>query len=123
VQLNAQVIYKGDLVLSLSQMYDDFVGCTWLVGIITSIAGKIICEIVKTRKIETIISFIPRHVKVGTFMHFRWGSFVSILCKNTFCNQEILNHSMVLKNATGYHTNNIENVWSQTKYEKNKTWH
>jgi hypothetical protein len=94
VQIYETVIYKGKLVLSPSQMYDEIPGCSWLVGIIESRTGKLF---VKSRKIETLTAFISRHVKIGTLIiSDGYTSHLSAV-KNSFCNDEIVNYSMGLK--------------------------
>lgn len=120
VQIDETVIYKGKLIMSPSQMYDNFKGCTWLVGLIEEGTGNIILNIVPNRKIATITSLIQKHVKIGTLIITDGYPSYPNAVKNCLCSHEVVNHSKGFKNNLGFHTNNIENLWSLMKYEEKK---
>ncbi|KAG0439657.1 hypothetical protein DMUE_2287 [Dictyocoela muelleri] len=68
VQIDENVIYKGQLIISPSNMYDEIPGCTWIVGIIEAYTGNMVLKILPDRKIPTLTKFISDHVKIGTLV-------------------------------------------------------
>lgn len=120
VQVDETVIYKGKLITSPSNLYDNLPGCTWLVGIIEEHSGEMIIEIVPNRKISTLTSLICKHVKLNSLIISDGYPSYPMAVKNSFCFHEVVNHSTGFKNSQGYTTNNIENLWSQIKYQEKK---
>ncbi|KAG0434217.1 hypothetical protein DMUE_5261, partial [Dictyocoela muelleri] len=120
VQIEETVIYKGKLILSPSNMYDELPGCTWLVGIIEEITGNMNIKIVEDRKIPIMRTIISSHFKIGSLVITDGYSSYPKSVKNSMFNHEIVPHNIVFKNKKGFHTNNIENLWSQLKYEEKK---
>lgn len=120
VQVDETVIYKGKLILSPSEMYDDFPNCTWLLGIIEAKTGRMHIEIVPNRKSKTIKKIFEKHIYAGTLIITDGYPSYPKAIKDNFCIHEIVNHSIGFKNENNYHTNNIENLWSQLKYEEKK---
>lgn len=121
VQIDETLIYKGRLITCPSNSYDKIPGCTWLVGLIEEGTGRMYIEIVPNRKISTISKLIEEHVFVRSTILTGGHPSYPTAVKNCFCNHKIVNHSIRFKNEYGYHTNNIENLWSQLKYyEKNR---
>lgn len=76
-----------------------------------------IIKIVPDRKISTITKLISEHVKIGILVITDGYSSYPQVVKNSFCIHKIVNISKSFKNKNVSHTNNIENLWSQPKYE------
>ncbi|KAG0430844.1 hypothetical protein DMUE_5618 [Dictyocoela muelleri] len=77
-------------------------------------------KILPDRKIFTLTKVISDHVKIETLVITdRYPSY-SKPVKNSFFSHEIVKHNKGFKNNEGYHTNNIENLWSQLRYEEKK---
>ncbi|KAG0419839.1 hypothetical protein EQH57_0385 [Dictyocoela roeselum] len=120
VQIDETVIYKGKMITNPTNMWDETPGCTWLVGLIEQYSGKIIIEIVPNRQIPTISKLIQKHVLIGTLIITDGHPSYPRSVKDSFCNHEVVNHSKEFSNKNGFHTNNIENLWSQLKYYDKK---
>jgi hypothetical protein len=52
LQIDKTFIYKGNLILSPSQIYDLLPNCTWLIGIIEENTKRIYLEAVKNKTIK-----------------------------------------------------------------------
>ncbi|KAG0442316.1 hypothetical protein DMUE_0364 [Dictyocoela muelleri] len=63
---------------------------------------------------------ISDHVRIGSLIITDGYSSYPQAVKNAMCNHEIVPHNIGFKNKKGFHTNNIENLWSQLKYEEKK---
>ncbi|KAG0420098.1 hypothetical protein EQH57_0298 [Dictyocoela roeselum] len=121
VQIDETVIYKGKMITNPTNMIDETPGCTWIVGIMEQYTGRMIVEIVPDRTIPTITMFIRKHVLIGSLIITDGHPSYPRSVKDCFCAHEVVNHSREFTNKKGYHTNNIENLWSQIKfYEKKK---
>jgi hypothetical protein len=120
IQVDETVICHGYLVDSPSNLDDDAPGVTWLVGIIEQGTGSIRLEIVPNRRSETIKDLFSRHIAPGSTIitdgHRYYPSAVAYIQGHHI----IVNHSYGFKNIEGFHTNNIENLWSLLKYEVKK---
>lgn len=117
VQVDETVICHGFLLKSPSNLDDETPGLTWLVGIIEEQSWKVRFEIVPNRKAETFKDLFRRNIApnavIVTDGHKSYPSAVSHINGHHI----IVNHSIGFKNIDGFHTNNIENLWSLLKYE------
>lgn len=117
VQVDETLICHGNLDKCPSKCEDNMSGITWLVGLIEEQTGKIKLIIVPDRKIETLKILFESNIKkfstIITDGHPSYPGAVSHI-EGTHI---IVNHSKGFKNAEGFHTNNIENLWSIMKYE------
>lgn len=120
VQIDETLVSKGKYETCPSNLSDDIKGGTWLVGIIEANTGNMIIEIVPNRKIETLTALIQKHVFIGTLIITDGYPSYPAAVRNCFCSHEIVNHSRGFKNKRGFHTNNIESLWSQMKYYEKK---
>ncbi|KAG0420500.1 hypothetical protein DMUE_6339, partial [Dictyocoela muelleri] len=120
VQVDETVICHGDIADYPSKIDDDTPGITWLVGIIEEDTKNIKLEIVPNRSANIMKQVLARNIAIGTKVvtdgHRSYPAAVE------YINGEhiIVNHSMGFKNMEGFHTNNIENLWSLLKYEIRK---
>ena len=120
VQIDETAICHCSLVDCPSRLDDDTPGLTWLVGIIESDSRRIKFEIVDNRSLPVMMSLLERHVlpftTVISDVHRSYPRAVA----NINGAHIIVNHSVGFKNAEGFHTNNIENLWSLLKYKIKK---
>jgi ISXO2-like transposase domain len=118
IQVDETVICHGYLVDSPSNLDDDAPGVTWLVEIIEQGTGSIRLEIVPNRRSETIKDLFSRHIGPGSTIitdgHRSYPSAVAYIQSHHII---VNNNSDGFKNIEGFHTNNIENLWSLLKYE------
>lgn len=120
IQIDETVIYKGKLILSPSNIYDNLPGCTWLVGLIEQHTSNMVIEIVPNRQVATLKELILKHCKIGSLIITDGYPSYPRAVLESFCYHEKVNHTIGFKNEHGYHTNNIENIWSQLKYYEKK---
>lgn len=117
VQVDETAICHGFLKKAPSNLNDDYPGVTWLVGFIEENSRNIRYEIVENRRIETFKHLFERIIKRETIVitdgHLSYPAAVSHIQGNHIK----VNHSVGFKNVEGFHTNNIENLWSLLKYE------
>ena len=120
VQVDGTVICHGRLEDCPSRLEDDFPGITWLVGFIEENSKKIKYEIVPDRKLDTFKLLFERSLNPGTIVisdgHMSYPGAIAHINRT----HKIVNHNIVFKNVEGFHTNNIENLWSLMKYEIKK---
>lgn len=120
VQVDETAIAHGKLPNYPSALSDETSGITWLVGIIEEDSKTFYYEIVENRKQETMQALFKRYIKEETIIvtdgHLSYPGAV----RANNCYHQVVNHSRGFKNINGFHTNNIENLWSILKYEINK---
>lgn len=118
VQVDETAICKGKLLGCPSQISDDTSGVTWLVGFVetSSTEKRIRLEVVPDRKEETISKLFLKYVSEGTTVITDGHRSYPNAVKTIKGIHHVVNHSSGFKNKDGFHTNDIENVWSQLKY-------
>jgi ISXO2-like transposase domain len=117
VQVDETVICHGSLLDTPSNLDDDAPGVTWLVGIIEQGSRDIRLEIVPNRKAKTMSALFERHIAPGTVVVTDgYRSYPSAVA-HIQGRHIMVNHSDGFKNIDGFHTNNVENLWSLLKYE------
>lgn len=120
VQIDETAICHGNLPDCPSNLNDDFPGITWLVAIIEQSSGRFKFEIVSDRTLNTFKNLLERHINPGTLVitdgHASYPGAVQYISGI----HKVVNHSIGFKNEEGFHTNNIENLWSLIKYEIGK---
>ncbi|KAI5150406.1 hypothetical protein ENBRE01_1480 [Enteropsectra breve] len=98
-------------------MDDDFPGITWLVAIIEKETGRFKFETVPDRKQETFENLFARYINRGTTVITDGHASYPGAVRSIDGIHIVVNHSIGFRNSEGYHTNNIENLWSLIKYE------
>jgi hypothetical protein len=120
VQVDETVICHGPLEKSPSQLEDDFPGVTWLVGFIEENTRRIRYKIVENRSLDTFKRLFEENIKIGTTVitdkHISYTGEVS----HVQGTHQVVDYSIGFKNTEGFHTNNIENLWSIMKYKIKK---
>ncbi|KCZ77306.1 hypothetical protein H311_01686 [Anncaliia algerae PRA109] len=117
VQVDETAIFHGKLDKCPSNTADETPGLIWLVGLIEPETGKIHLE---NRSSITMINIFRKYIHNGTTVvtdGFR--SYPSAVASIEGIHI-IVNHSLGFRNRDGFHTNNIENLWSILKYEIKK---
>lgn len=120
VQVDETAIAHGDLPACPSQMDDDFPGIRWLVGMIEEGSRDFRYFIVPNRTQETFSALFLEHIESETVIITDGHASYPGAVRNNRCLHQIVNHSRGFKNVEGFHTNNIENLWSLLKYERTK---
>lgn len=117
LQVDETVICHGFLNQCPSQMSDDTRGITWLMGIIEENTNEIRLKILNDRTSTTFAEIFKEKIKLKTKIitdgHASYPQAVGAIEGE----HVIVNHSQGFKNVEGFHTNNIENLWSLLKYE------
>ena len=120
IQVDETVICHGFLHECPSKIEDDFPGVTWLVGIIEENTKDIRLEIVENRSLETFKEIFERNIEPGSTVITDGHRSYPGAVFNINGTHKVVNHSIGFKNIEGFHTNNIENLWSIMKYEVKK---
>lgn len=120
VQVDETVICHGETELFPSQLPDDFPGITWLVGMIEENSSKIKYEIVPNRSLETFKNLFERNINKESIIITDGHASYPGAVDHVRGIHKVVNHSRGFKNEEGFHTNNIENLWSILKYEIKK---
>lgn len=120
VQVDETAISHGQLFHNPSNMEDEAKGVVWLVGVIEENSRKFYYEILPNRKKETMRDFLSKFVKEKTKVITDGYPSYPYAVKSINGEHVIVNHSVGFKNADGFTTNYIENLWSLIKYELKK---
>lgn len=117
IQVDETVIGHNNPSVCPSYLEDNYPGIVWLLGMIESGTGRIKLFIVPNRTAETFTSIFLEHVNAQTTIytdgHLSYPRAVAAVNST----HRVVNHSTGFKTAEGFHTNNIENLWSLLKYE------
>lgn len=117
IQVDETAVCHGLLPNAPSNMPDDFPGVTWMIGFIEVETNSIILECLVNRSAATFITLFKKNVEIGACVvtdgHRSYPAAVAAIGGQHI----IVNHSLGFKTQAGDHTNNIENLWSQIKYE------
>ncbi len=76
--------------------------------------------IVENRSQETFSLLFQNYIEKGTLIITDGHASYPGAVRLNECEQQVVNHPRGFKNAEGFHTNNIENLWSILKYEIKK---
>ncbi|KAG0441330.1 hypothetical protein DMUE_1126 [Dictyocoela muelleri] len=77
-------------------------------------------SIVPNRSQEALSLLFKNFIKTGTLIITDGHTSYPRAVRSNHCHHKVVNHSRGFKNIEGFHTNNIENLWSILKYEINK---
>lgn len=117
VQVDETVISHGPIPNCPSNLNDDHRGLIWLLGIIEEQSKSIKLILLPNRSVETFSSIFKEHLLEGTTVltdgHRSYPGAVQAINGQHI----VVNHSLGFKNSNGFHTNNVENLWSIMKYE------
>lgn len=120
VQVDETAVCHGLLPASPSNLPDDFPGVSWLMGFIEIESNDIILECLENRTAGVFEKLFKKNLEAETIVvtdgHRSYPTAVAAVNGKHI----IVNHSLGFKNEAGDHTNNIENLWSQLKYEIKK---
>jgi ISXO2-like transposase domain len=117
VQVDETAICHGYLLVCPSNLDDNMPGITWLVGFIEQNSRRVKLEIVPDRKVETFKNLFERHIIPYTTIVTDGHQSYPGAVRHIGGRHIIVNHSKGFTNIDGFHTNNIENLWSLMKYE------
>lgn len=118
IQVDETAICRGSLLDCPSNIPDDFPGVTWLVGFLeTSTEEKNIrLEIVENRSSETMSRLFKKYCEDGSIITTDAHRSYPAAVRNINSKHNVVNHSKGFKSKEGFHTNEIESLWSQLKY-------
>lgn len=120
VQVDETAVSHGKLPKSPSNLPDDFPGVSWLLGIIEEETNEIRLICLVDRKAETFSEIFKENISFGATIITDGHRSYPLAVDAVNGTHIVVNHSKGFKNEEGFHTNNIENVWSIFKYEISK---
>lgn len=116
VQLDETAICNGKIIVCPSSSLDDVEGVQWILGGVEKTENKrLFMTLIPNRKKEVLLELFNNHIKRDSILitdgypSYPWAV-------REFGSQHIVvNHSIGFKNAQGFTTNSIENIWSHFK--------
>ena len=117
LQVDETVIGHNSIPTCPSNLNDNFPGIVWLLGIIECDTGRIKLLILPDRTANTFISIFKEHIADGSIIYTDGHRSYPQAVEAIDSVHGVVNHSAGFKTIEGFHTNNIENLWSILKYE------
>ena len=117
VQVDETVIGHNQPPVHPSALNDNFPGIVWLLGIIEVETGRIKLFIIPNRTAETFTHIFTEHINEGTIVYTDGHLSYPPAVRAIHSVHRIVNHSVGFRTIEGFHTNNIENLWSILKYD------
>jgi len=121
VEVDETVICRSGLIRSPSLADDNIINTLWLLGgIEKNNQRNFFIKIIQNRQTEHLTEVLSQYLKPGTILSTDgYPSYIKTAL-NLGMEHRIVNHSRGFTTTEGYHTNNIENLWSYLKKERQK---